>query len=301
MATRADIESTYDYMDEILRLSLGEAADISGAFYDGDFTKSLEQAQAEKHVYMLQSLRFRVGHRLLDVGCGWGGFLEAVRAGGGRGVGLTLSAAQTRACRRRGHEVHLLDWRNAEPAALGEFDGVVSVGAFEHFVAEEDHLSGRQERIYHDFFGFCRRLLPPRGRMYLQTMTWGRYVPDPRTISLAARPGSDEYLLAVLRCFYPGSWLPSGSDQIRIAAEPFFEVVSANSGRLDYIETMTQWGSRLGAFRLAKLPAFARLVGWYLRDPNARRRIESLRGSYNRECFRRQVMDHQRIVLEVRR
>lgn len=37
MASQEDIERTYDYMDEALRLSLGECLDLSCAFYDGDY------------------------------------------------------------------------------------------------------------------------------------------------------------------------------------------------------------------------------------------------------------------------
>ena len=46
MASRADIEFTYTSIDRIFRMSLGELADFSGARYDGDFTMTLEEAQA---------------------------------------------------------------------------------------------------------------------------------------------------------------------------------------------------------------------------------------------------------------
>ena len=51
MATQTEIADTYDYMDEIFRLSLGESADITGAMYNGDFSLTLEQAQKQKHEY----------------------------------------------------------------------------------------------------------------------------------------------------------------------------------------------------------------------------------------------------------
>ena len=46
MAVRADIEFTYSSIDRIFRLSMGELADFSCAKYDGDFSMTLEQAQA---------------------------------------------------------------------------------------------------------------------------------------------------------------------------------------------------------------------------------------------------------------
>ena len=94
MATGRQIEATYDYLDEVWRLSLGDRADITCAFFDGDYGKTLERAQADKHRYILDGVRFRPGMRVLDVGCGWGGLLDTVRRRGGTGVGLTLSPRQ---------------------------------------------------------------------------------------------------------------------------------------------------------------------------------------------------------------
>src|SRR5205814_1453950 len=41
MAEREDLEFTYTLIDRIVRLSLGELADFSGAKYDGDFSLTL--------------------------------------------------------------------------------------------------------------------------------------------------------------------------------------------------------------------------------------------------------------------
>lgn len=72
MAERADLDFTYSLIDRIFRLSLGEMADFSGAKYDGDFSLTLEQAQRRKHDYIVQQLGIQAGHRVLDLGCGWG-------------------------------------------------------------------------------------------------------------------------------------------------------------------------------------------------------------------------------------
>ena len=71
MATQTEIADTYDYMDEIFRLSLGESADITGAMYNGDFSLTLEQAQKQKHEYILNGINFKPGDKVLDIGCGW--------------------------------------------------------------------------------------------------------------------------------------------------------------------------------------------------------------------------------------
>ena len=127
---------------------------------------------------------------------------------------------------------------------------------------------------------------------------WGSKPPKYQDLSLEAESGSDEYILAVLEKFYPGSWLPYGEQQILGAAAPFFKVVSLNNGRLDYIETLTQFGRRIRKFSFAKTLKALVLVPRYIRDREFRYKIQSLRNGYNRECFVRGIMDHQRMVLE---
>lgn len=298
MATRAEIDATYNYMDEVWRLSLGEHADISGAMYDGDFTKSLEQAQRDKHDYILEHTKFKPGSKVLDIGCGWGPFLRRVADRGGHGIGITLSSKQAAACQRNGLEVHIYDWKNLTAETYGRFDCISSVGAFEHFCSEQEHLEGKQEIIYQRFFEICHDLLPKDGRMFLQTMTWGKKVPDSASITLDAKKGSDAYILGVIRKYYPGSWLPVGLDQIASTASPLFKIISANSGRLDYIETVTQWGKRINRMSVRKLVALVRTSRYFLTDRDFRYKVENVMHSYNQECFRRELMDHQRIVLE---
>ncbi len=246
MATQHEMEATYNYMDEIFRLSLGETGDCSGAMYNGDFGKNVIQAQADKHNYVLDALNLHAGSRMLDIGCGWGAMLAAIKKREGDGVGLTLSTKQARACRRNNLEVYVENWKNISVKTFGKFDGVVSIGSFEHFCAINEYLSGKQKEIYREFFRLCSTLLPENGRLYLQTMMWGPNAPEYKDISLNASRSSNEHMLAVLKKFYSaGSWLPSGEEQIIEAAQPYFKVISLNNGRRDYIETLRQWGDAI--------------------------------------------------------
>ena len=298
MASSREIDATYNYMDLLFRRTLGENADITCAMYDNDFSKSLERAQRDKHDYILRNTGFYPGARVLDIGCGWGGFLKAIRDRQGIGTGLTLSKAQARACRRNGFDVRLMDWKDISPGTLGTVAVVVSIGSFEHFCSEEEFIARKQDWIYSRFFEFCHSILPNKGRLFLQTMLWGRRVPEPAEISLGAKKGSDEYILAVLRRFYPGSWLPSGAEQITRAADSYFRLISSKNGKTDYIQTMTEWGLRMRRFRAANLLAYVRSVRWILTDADARYKLETLLASYNRECFKRELMDHERMVFE---
>src|SRR5258708_11733305 len=152
MANRNDLDFTYSLTDRVIRLSLGELADFSGAKYDGDFSLSLEQAQRRKHDYVAQQIGIGPRRRVLDLGCGWGGLLAYVRERGGDGVGVTLSKAQQAACRRHGLDVHLSDALEVSRDRFGGFDAVASLGAFEHFCSPRDYDAGHQDEIYRGLF-----------------------------------------------------------------------------------------------------------------------------------------------------
>ena len=304
MADREDLDFTYSLTDRIFRLSMGELADFSGAKYDGDFSLSLETAQRRKHEYVAEQLGIGPGERILDLGCGWGALLNFIRDRGGTGIGVTLSAAQAAACRRHGLEVHLFDAREVSRETFGRFDAVASLGAFEHFCSPEEYRAGRQEEVYRRLFARIAGVLPDRGRFYLQTMVFGRsMIPAERLDIDALRGvpphGSDAWYLALLGRQFPGSWLPSGEEQIVGCAEPDFRLISSNNGRLDYIETITQWNARIGAHSLKKtLLKLALLPRWLT---SADFRLAFTSGvSANKVCFERELLDHYRLVFEKR-
>jgi cyclopropane-fatty-acyl-phospholipid synthase len=297
MADRADIDFTYSLTDRVFRLSLGELADFSCAKYDGDFSLSLEEAQRRKHEYVAEQLGIGPGRRVLDLGCGWGPLLNFIRARGGSGLGVTLSSAQRAACRRHGLDVHLYDAREISRESFGPFDAVASLGAFEHFCSPEEYRAGRQEDVYREIFGRVADVLPPGGRLYLQTMVFGRNMIPLEEVSIDAPRDSYAWYLALLGRQFPGSWLPSSQDQVVRCAEPHFRLVTSTNGRLDYIETIGQWSRRTGARSLRKTLLKLALVPRWLTSRDFRLAFTSGVGA-NKVCFERELLDHYRLVLE---
>jgi cyclopropane-fatty-acyl-phospholipid synthase len=297
MADRDDLEFTYSLIDRILRLSLGELADFSGAKYDGDFSLSLEAAQRRKHEYVAEQIGIRPGRRVLDLGCGWGPLLDFVRRRGGAGVGVTLSSAQAAACRRHGLDVHVRDARQVTRDSFGPFDAVASLGAFEHFCSPEAHRAGRQEQIYRGLFARIASLLPDNGRLYLQTMVFGHNMIALDRIDIDAPRDSDAWYLALMGRQFPGSMLPFGQEQIIRSAAPHFRLVSSTSGRLDYIETIRQWRQRFAAPSVKKTLLKLQLLPRWL--TSAAFRLAFTSGvSANSVCFERKLLDHYRLVFE---
>ncbi len=304
MADRRDIDFTYSLTDRIIRQSLGDLADFSGAKYDGDFSLTLEQAQRRKHEYVAAQIGIGPGRRVLDLGCGWGSLLQFVRDRGGSGVGVTLSSAQVGACRHHGLDARLFDAREVSRDRFGSFDAAMSLGAFEHFCSPEDYLAGRQEPIYRELFARVADMLPPGGRFYLQTMVFGRGVAGPGTADLVRRRavpprGTDQWYLALLARQFPGSWLPAGHEQVVRSAQPGFRLVSSSSGRLDYIETISQWNARIDKRSLRKTLLKLSLAPRWLTSADFRLAFTS-GVSANQVCFERGLLDHYRLVFEKR-
>jgi cyclopropane-fatty-acyl-phospholipid synthase len=297
MADRKDLDFTYSLIDRIFRLSLGEMADFSGAKYDGDFSLTLEQAQERKHDFVVEQVGIGPDRRVLDLGCGWGPILDVVRERGGTGVGVTLSSAQLEACRRNGLDARLVDARVVTADTFGGFDAVVSLGAFEHFCSPDEYAAGQQEEIYRQLFANVAGLLPDHGRFYLQTMVFGRNMIPIDEVDIDAPRDSDAWYLALLGHQFPGSCLPFGQEQIITSAEPHFRLVSSESGRLDYIETIKQWRKRFGEPSLQKTLLKLRLVPKYLTSSDFRLAFTS-GVSPNSVCFERELLDHHRMVFE---
>ena len=298
MAEQKDLDYTYTLIDRIFRICIGETGDFSGAMYNGDFSMSLEQAQEQKKEFIVENLNLRVGSRVLDLGCGWGPFLSFIKDKGMDGVGLTLSAGQAKACQHNGLDVHIMDCRAVQPETFGAFDAAVSLGAFEHFCSVEDYRAGKQDEIYQSFFKTVHNLLPVGGRFYLQTMTFGKNRIEYKDLDIHADKNSDAYMLALLERQFPGSWLPYGHDHVVETAKPYFQLIHSSSGRLDYIETITQWNKRSRRFKMIKYLFYLSLIPTYLTSKAFRKRVGLFGVSANKICFERELLNHYRFVFE---
>lgn len=298
MATNQEIDFSYSTMDKIWRLSVGEMADFTGAKYDGDFSMSIEQAQQNKHEWIVDQLNIKPGDKVLDIGCGWGPVLNHLKKTGSKGTGITLSKGQYEACKAKGFDVRLLNYRQLTPDKFGKFDAVISVGAFEHFCSVEEYKAGKQDLIYQEFFKIVSDLLPVGGRCFIQTMVFSDGMIPLEDFDINAPKESNEYLMALVMNEFPGSWLAYGKEQIIKSASPHFKLVTEHSGRLDYIETIKVWRKLLKEFGPQKYMAYLSLLPKFMSDIAFRRRLDNLKIAPIRVAFEREIWDHHRIVFE---
>jgi cyclopropane-fatty-acyl-phospholipid synthase len=135
----------YDVSNEFFELFLGPTMVYSCAIWRDGEKKTLEEAQEEKLDTVARKLEIKEGERILDVGCGWGGFpLWAATKYGADVVGITLSPPQAEKARQRAEEagvadrvdIRVMDYRDL--AKTGEkFDAIASIGMVEHVGASQ--------------------------------------------------------------------------------------------------------------------------------------------------------------------
>jgi cyclopropane-fatty-acyl-phospholipid synthase len=135
----------YDVSNEFFELFLGPTMVYSCAIWRDGEKKTLEEAQEEKLDTVARKLQIKEGERVLDVGCGWGGFpLWAATRYGANVVGITLSPPQAEKARQRAEaagvadrvDIRVMDYRDL--TASGEkFDAIASIGMVEHVGASQ--------------------------------------------------------------------------------------------------------------------------------------------------------------------
>lgn len=124
-------EKHYDIGNDLYRAMLDPRMIYTCAYFRD--TDDLDLAQEAKLDLVCKKLNLQKGQKILDIGCGWGGFLKyAAEKYGVEGVGISVSKEQIgygqEMCRDLPIELRLQDYRDINE----KFDHVVSLGMFEH-------------------------------------------------------------------------------------------------------------------------------------------------------------------------
>lgn len=247
-AARRNVAHHYDLSNDLYRRFLDADMQYSCAYFTSpDMT--LEAAQAAKKTHIAAKLRIDPGHRVLDIGCGWGGMgLTLARDYGAEVVGVTLSTEQLSLANERasserlaGHaEFTLKDYRDVE----GPFDRIVSVGMFEHVGAPN----------YVGFFNKVRDLLTDDGVAVIHS------------IGRMETPGVTDPFIR--KYIFPGGYIPALSQVTSAVERAGLWITDIEILRYHYAETLRCWRERFMADRAAIAALyderFCRMFEFYL-------------------------------------
>jgi cyclopropane-fatty-acyl-phospholipid synthase len=223
--SKKNIHDSYDYPPELYASYTDRMMTYSSGWWDGK-EMSLEDAQVNKYNRILERVGPAPKH-ILEMGCGWGYFLNLAASRGYTVTGCTISKQQYEYGRELNKEaiadgrVTLLleDYRNMK----GQYDAVVSTGFFEHV--------GSQFWVEH--FRKVKQYLKPGGVAMIQTMLCNRF--DPRN----ARK-----LNFFSKYIFPGGEFPSIGSFIVAAEEAGLKCDEHLAFGQDYARTMDEAWTR---------------------------------------------------------
>jgi cyclopropane-fatty-acyl-phospholipid synthase len=272
--SRNNVERHYDLDGRLYSLFLDADKQYSCAYFEDPDT-TLDDAQLAKKRHITAKLLVERGHRVLDIGSGWGGLsLYLAEMTGAHLTGITLSTEQLQVSNARAAENNLTqstkfllqDYRDIP----GSFDRIVSVGMFEHVGV--DH--------YDTFFRRCAELLEPDGVMLLHS------------IGRSEGPGITNPWIA--KYIFPGGYIPALSEVLPPIEGAGLLVCDIEILRLHYAETLKAWRERFMARREEAVrlydERFARMWEFYLASSEMSFRKQNLMN------FQIQITKRQGIV-----
>lgn len=215
--SKRNIMAHYDLGNDFYRQWLDETMSYSSAIYAEG--ADLPTAQRAKYRRILRRLGAQPGQRVLEIGCGWGGFAEMAVEDGLAVTGLTLSPAQLDWAQRRvaTADFRLQDYRDTTE----RYDHIVSIEMFEAV----------GERWWPSYFKTLARALKPGGRAVVQSIT----IRD--DLFAAYRRGTD----FIQQHVFPGGMLPSRSAFRKAAAKQGLAVSDEFAFGRDYARTLAEW------------------------------------------------------------
>jgi cyclopropane-fatty-acyl-phospholipid synthase len=250
---RRNIYRHYDIGNAFYSAWLDPSMTYSSALFEED-TTDLTAAQKNKYRRLAEAIDLRPGQRLLEIGCGWGGFAEyAAKTFGAKVVGLTISAEQRDFAQARLQaaglndrvEIRLQDYRDERD----RYDRIASI----------EMIEAVGEQFWPKYFCQLRDRLLPGGLAGIQAIT----IQD--SLFHSYRREVD-----FIQCYvFPGGMLPS-PQILRSLGERFgLPVIRERIFGQDYAKTLASWRSNFRAAWPHLIPLgfddrFRRLWEYYL-------------------------------------
>jgi len=223
--SKENIAKHYDLGNEFFSLWLDKTLTYSSAIFDKEDQK-LEEAQQNKYEKLTNLLSPKSGSRLLEIGCGWGGFAEHL--GKKYDVKLdciTISKKQYEFARERIHKsglnhkvnIEMMDYRDVKK----KYDAIASIEMIE--AVGKDYL--------HNYFQTIKKNLTANGKVGIQAIT----IDDKYFYRYKTKQDF------IQKYIFPGGFLPSKMALYNCANKNGLEINSYNSYGLHYSNTLILW------------------------------------------------------------
>ena len=227
--TQDQIAYHYDFGNDFFGLFLdSKTMSYSCGLYETG-TESLDAAQQKKIELVCKWLNLPAGAKILDLGCGWGGFaIYAAKTYGWEITSCTLSNEQRRYCeqlvkKQKMQKKIAIEFRDMlTDLPPGQFDAIVMLESIEHV----------GKKRLNTFITTLHSKVKPGGLVYIQTS--GRYKPKPLD------RWTNKYV-------FPGGHLPSQQELVDDATKAGFKLNRFIDDASDYALTIGEWARRIEA------------------------------------------------------
>jgi len=223
--SKENIAKHYDLGNDFFSLWLDKTLTYSSAIFDED-SKELSQAQNNKYQKLINLIKPSAGDKILEIGCGWGGFAEYL--GKNYNVKLdciTISQKQFEFAKQRIHNcglnekvnIEIKDYRDLK----GQYNSIASIEMIE--AVGQNYLAS--------YFNTIKNNLRPGGTAAIQAIT----IDD----SLFDRYKNRQDFIQ--KYIFPGGFLPSKHSLRKYAETNHLNFNEYNSYASHYSKTLAIW------------------------------------------------------------
>ena len=223
--SKENIAKHYDLGNDFFSLWLDETLTYSSAIFD-DYSLDLPRAQNNKYQKLINLIKPNSGDKVLEIGCGWGGFAEYL--GKNYDVKLdciTISQKQYEFAKKRIHNCGLNEKINIEIKDYRDLKGQYNS------IASIEMIEAVGQNYLESYFNTIKNNLTPGGTAAIQAIT----IDD----SLFDRYKNRQDFIQ--KYIFPGGFLPSKQSLKKYAESNHLNFNEYNSYAVHYSKTLAMW------------------------------------------------------------
>ena len=223
--SKDNIAKHYDLGNDFFSLWLDETLTYSSAIFDKE-TKNLSEAQNNKYQKLIDLIKPSNGDKVLEIGCGWGGFAEYL--GTKYDVKLdciTISKKQFEYTKERIHKCGLNEKVNIEIKDYRDLKGKYNS------IASIEMIEAVGQNYLDSYFKTIKNNLSDRGKVAIQAIT----IDD----NLFDRYKNKQDFIQ--KYIFPGGFLPNKNNINKYVSDNGLTINSYNSYADHYANTLALW------------------------------------------------------------